>query len=80
METIGDIEAKATFDALLDRVAQGEEVTITREGKPVARMTASSANTDQADAMRAVEEIKELRRGATLGGISFRELIDDGRR
>ena len=31
-------EAKARISALLDKVAEGEEVTITRHGKPVARL------------------------------------------
>ena len=31
-------EARATLPALLDRVADGEEITITRHGRPVAVM------------------------------------------
>lgn len=31
-------EAKARISALLDKVEEGEEVTITRHGKPVARL------------------------------------------
>ena len=37
MESIGAYEAKTHLPALLNRVAQGESLTITRRGKPVAR-------------------------------------------
>ena len=36
-------EARATLPALLDRVEAGEEVTITRHGKPVAVLLAPQA-------------------------------------
>jgi prevent-host-death family protein len=34
-------EAKARLSEIIKRVEEGEQVTITRRGKPVARMTAS---------------------------------------
>lgn len=34
-------EAKAKLSEIIKRVEEGEEVTITRRGKPVVRMTAS---------------------------------------
>jgi antitoxin (DNA-binding transcriptional repressor) of toxin-antitoxin stability system len=36
-------DAEAQFDSLLDRVAQGEEFLILRDGKPVARMIAEKS-------------------------------------
>ena len=36
--TVSVAEAKAMFSALLERVAAGQEVIITRHGKPVARV------------------------------------------
>ncbi|MEJ7804260.1 MAG: type II toxin-antitoxin system Phd/YefM family antitoxin [Candidatus Limnocylindria bacterium] len=36
MSTLSVTEARATLPELLDRVADGEEITITRHGKPVA--------------------------------------------
>lgn len=81
MRTVGAFEAKNTLGSLLDLVEQGEEVTITRHGKPAARLVAPSANPDRtAIARAAAERIRERRKGVTLGGISIRELIDDGRR
>ena len=38
MKEIGAFEAKNTLSALLDLVEAGEEVIITRHGKPVARL------------------------------------------
>jgi len=39
MSVIGAFEAKNTLGTLLDRVERGEEIVITRHGKPVARLT-----------------------------------------
>jgi len=38
MESVTALEAKTRFGQFLERVAQGEEVIITRHGKPVARL------------------------------------------
>jgi prevent-host-death family protein len=38
MDTVGTFEAKTHLTRLLDRVAAGEQVTITRHGTPVARL------------------------------------------
>ena len=38
MKEIGAFEAKNTLSALLDLVESGEEIIITRHGKPVARL------------------------------------------
>ena len=50
MQEIGAFEAKNTLGALLDRVERGEEIVITRHGKPVARLVASTAGIDRARA------------------------------
>ncbi len=55
MITIGAFQAKTHFSMLLDRVAGGEEVVITKHGKPVARMVAAAAR-DRADVDEAVEQ------------------------
>jgi prevent-host-death family protein len=38
MNEISAFQAKNTLGSLLDRVERGEEITITRHGKPVARL------------------------------------------
>jgi prevent-host-death family protein len=39
--TVGAFEAKTHFASLLERVAKGEEIVITRHGTPVARLAPS---------------------------------------
>ncbi|MCB1489801.1 MAG: type II toxin-antitoxin system Phd/YefM family antitoxin [Bauldia sp.] len=41
--TVGAFEAKTKLSELLDRVEKGEEIIITRRGKPVARLTMPAA-------------------------------------
>lgn len=41
MAQVSVAEAKAKFSALLDRALNGEEVEITRRGKPIARLVAT---------------------------------------
>jgi prevent-host-death family protein len=79
MITVGAFEAKTHLSALLDRVAAGEEVTITKHGKPIARLVAAH-RVDQARANDAFSKLKALRRGTTRGGLSWKELRDEGRR
>ena len=79
MTIVGAFEAKAKLSELLDRVAQGEEVTITKRGKPVARLV-PAADPDRARVDDAIARLKALRSGATLGGISWKELREAGRR
>jgi len=42
MREIGAFEAKNTLGALLDLVERGEEIVITRRGRPVARLIRES--------------------------------------
>jgi prevent-host-death family protein len=58
MLEIGAFEAKNTLGALLDRVESGEEVTITRHGRPVARLVPNSGGIDRAQARAAAERIR----------------------
>jgi len=78
MTTVGAFEAKTHLSSLLDRAAAGEEITITKHGKPVARLV-KIQNVDKMSADEAIEKLKELRKGTTLGGLSWKELRDEGR-
>ncbi len=69
MQEIGAFEAKNTLGALLDRVEQGEEIVITRHGKPVARLVPSSGGSDRAKAQAALERIRA--RAQSLGTRGF---------
>jgi prevent-host-death family protein len=78
MTHIGAFEAKTHLSELLDRVEAGEELVIARHGRPVARLV-PVADLQQQRAAEAVRRLRELRRGATLGGVDWRELRDTGR-
>jgi prevent-host-death family protein len=77
---VGAFEAKNRLGQLLDRVEAGEEIVITRRGKVVARLVPPGAPVDRERARRAMEEIREARKGVTLGGIPIKDLIGEGRR
>ena len=80
MREVGAFEAKNKLSALLDDVERGEEVVITRHGKPVARLVAPTKADDRAMAQEAADRIVARSRGRTLGGIAIKDLIDEGRR
>ena len=79
MREIGAFEAKNRLGALLDRVEHGEEIVITRRGKPVAKLVPAGLGFDRAKARRAVTGLLEASRGVTLGGLKIKELIEEGR-
>jgi prevent-host-death family protein len=80
MQEVGAFEAKNKLSALLDRVELGEEIMITRRGKPVARLVPAEGGFDREKARRAAANIIEASRGVTLGGLKIKDLIDEGRR
>ena len=64
MVQIGAYEAKTHLPRLLDRVARGESLTITRHGKPVARLVPVAGERERAKeaAARIVGRRKHLKR------------------
>ncbi len=58
MDEIGSFEAKTKFGGLLDRVEAGEEIVITRRGKPVARLVPSTRASDSNGARAAFARIR----------------------
>lgn len=72
-------DAKARLSEMLDRVERGEEITITRHGEPVARLVPALHPGTPATGPVAQRIIK-ARAGHTLGGLSWKELRDEGRR
>jgi prevent-host-death family protein len=79
MSEIGAFEARNRLGSLLDRVEHGEEIVITRRGRPVARLVPAGGAHDRAKARAAAGRIIARSRGIRLGGIGLRELIDAGR-
>ncbi|MEJ2379551.1 MAG: type II toxin-antitoxin system prevent-host-death family antitoxin [Pseudolabrys sp.] len=60
MNAVGDAEAKANLSELLDRVARGEEIVITRGGKPAARLVPAEGVAKQAGGKTALEQMREI--------------------
>jgi prevent-host-death family protein len=79
MREVWAFEAKNRLGALLDRVEHGEEIVITRRGKPGARLVPARPGFDRAKARRAVAGLLEASRGITLGGLKIKDLINEGR-
>ncbi|MGD9879817.1 MAG: type II toxin-antitoxin system Phd/YefM family antitoxin [Reyranella sp.] len=77
MITVGVIEAKTTLSALLERVAEGEEVLITKHGRAVARLV--PAGVDRVRARRAIAAIRRDAERGRLPGHSVRRMRQAGR-
>lgn len=73
MRTVGAREANQRFSELLREVESGKEVTITRNGKPVARIMPESraARSDKAREKSLKELMYLLDKGLNLGGRRF---------
>lgn len=67
-------EAKARFAELLQGAERGESVTITRHGKPVARIVPIDVSTEDAEREANRKFIEHLMKFP--GGIDFDELRD----
>ena len=78
MRQVGVYDAKTQLPRLLDDVERGETVTITRHGKPVARLV--PVRGPRRAAGDAIEALLAFRDAHTLDGLSVRELIEEGRR
>lgn len=79
MDTIGTFEAKTHLTRLLDRVASGEQITITRHGTPIARLVPVKP-TSSRQIRETIAKLKQFSKGQTLGGLKMKDLIEEGRR
>lgn len=78
MDTVGAYEAKTNLARLLDQVAHGNVVTITRHGRSVARLVPAEPGGERP--AEVVAALRHARAGVRLGGESVRDLIEEGRR
>ena len=81
MNEVGVYEAKTHLASLLERVAEGEVITITRHGTPVAVL--SPVGKDRKISVEeAIEGIKALksRIGARISQKEIKKMIAEGRR
>lgn len=72
-------EAEDTLGGLLDAVSSGKQITITRHGKAAARLVPIEHSFDRARAVQAAKTLLEIRKGVTLGDLSVKELVNEGR-
>ena len=77
MAEIGAFEAKNTLGALLDRVERGEEIVITRHGKPVARLVPNHGGINRQQAEAAAKRIRERSIQLHAGSFNWKKLKAD---
>ncbi|MGO9270859.1 MAG: type II toxin-antitoxin system Phd/YefM family antitoxin [Terriglobia bacterium] len=80
MEMIGAFDAKTHLSALLDRVARGERITITRHGVPAAMLVPAEEASPKFTHEEIVEGMRALRKRVKPDTMSVREMINEGRR
>jgi prevent-host-death family protein len=78
--TVGAYEAKTRFSQLLERVAAGEEITITRHGHPVARLVPALPTHSVDRRKQAILKMRELASRNRLGGLRVQDLVAEGRK
>lgn len=81
MSEVGVYEAKTHFTKLIERVAKGERIVITRHGRPVAelRSVPDRAPEDIRTAIATLRDFRE-RNKRRLAGFKAKDLIEAGRK
>jgi prevent-host-death family protein len=77
MRTVGAFEAKAKIAELLDKVAAGETVLITRRGEAAALLTPPEKI--QRSRAKALNELKRFRKSCRTGKVDIEALINEYR-
>lgn len=80
MKSVGAYEARTHLSRLLDEVAAGETITITKHGSPVAQLVPPGGKS-QAEVDAAIDAIHEFRarENIRLNGLTIKEMIEEGR-
>ncbi len=78
MRRVGSYEAKTHLPRLLDEVAKGESIEITKRGIPVAVLTPIAPGR-RVGVDEAIEGLRAFQKQHPLDGVTLRDLIDDGR-
>jgi prevent-host-death family protein len=73
MADVGAFEAKTHFAQLLQRVERGEEITITRRGRPVARLVPVAGRPEPEAVLATFRRLRERARRAGLGKFDWAE-------
>ena len=82
MASYGILETKNNLSKLLQNMAQGEDVTITKHGKPIARLSPIEEKDEGREkrVLAVIERIRQNGVGRSLGGLKIKDLIEEGRR
>ena len=83
MKTVGAYEAKTHLPELLSKVAKGESITITKRGRPIAKLVPADEQPER-DVQTIIREFRAYSkdRAETVGGLldrEIREMIEEGR-
>ena len=79
MREVGAFEAKNKLSELLDLAESGEVIVITRHGKEVAKLVPAHREFTREAARNAAAGIREMSKGASLGKLKIKDLIEEGR-
>ncbi|MCC7049968.1 MAG: type II toxin-antitoxin system prevent-host-death family antitoxin [Alphaproteobacteria bacterium] len=79
MAEISAYEAKTHLSRLLARAEKGERIVITKHGRAVAQLVPMEAE-GRMSRDEAIRRLRAFRDKHPLGGITVRELIDEGRK
>jgi prevent-host-death family protein len=79
MTTVNALQARAHFSDLLNRVAQGEKIVITRHGVPAALLVPVEEMSAKMTHQEIVERMHALRKRVKRGKMSLREMVVEGR-
>lgn len=79
MQTIGAFEAKTHLSVLLEQVERGEQVIITKHGRPVAKLVPAT-KVDSTRIRHAIDSLKVFNKKNTLGKLNWKTLRDEGRK
>lgn len=83
METVGSYEAKTHLPQLLERVAKGERIAITKHGVPIAMLVPVEQKKDMAVLLEEIKKFKADRRARGIKPMTREEILEtirDGRR
>lgn len=75
---VGAYEAKTHLPRLLDEVAEGRVITITKHGHEVARLVPAQPGAMPVE--QVIAELRDARTGLRRGRLSVRKVVEEGRR
>jgi prevent-host-death family protein len=78
-KTVGAYDAKTRFSELLEHVASGKEIVITRHGSPVARMVPVRPSQSAESRRAAIDAMRRLAAKNRLAGLRVKDLVSEGR-